>query len=518
VSSGGKSAVLSALTIALGGKTASTGRGAGLKGFIREGQHAAEVTVGIRNRGDEAYKPNEYGDVIYVTRTFTAEGASQYRLQNSQRKVISRTRGELTDICDHMNLQVDNPFTVLTQDAARHFLSSSRPRDKYEFFMRGTLLTQLAAEYDLIEEKIAHAMRFAEGGSEILRELQYKRDAAVARHETAQRARGMEHEQNALNAELAWAHVAAKHADHTELAKKFSAARARMRKLDTTLGEFQATHDHMEAMLRAAELELPEENDRKALEGEKATIGKQIKGISVELREFANDQKQMNRDVQGHNKRIEELQVKIDAEQKKLARDHRKVLGAIQARADVTKASLDKVIGLHEKITTTLADQERARDAADVKAKESHEAAASARQTMKDLDESINRCTSQQANGLAVYGNNIKTVIQAIRDEQWAGKSAPIGPLGLFVELRDKQWAHVLRTYLGKTMMSFAVSDVRDRAKLKKILNDTGKSVISKCSVLPALTEHGLAVAKHLSSLLPSTSLIIAKENLKKAF
>ena len=35
---GGKSAVLSAITIALGGKTASTGRGTGLKSFIQEGQ------------------------------------------------------------------------------------------------------------------------------------------------------------------------------------------------------------------------------------------------------------------------------------------------------------------------------------------------------------------------------------------------------------------------------------------------------------------------------------------------
>jgi hypothetical protein len=38
VSIGGKSAVLSAITLALGGKTASTGRGTGIKSFIREGQ------------------------------------------------------------------------------------------------------------------------------------------------------------------------------------------------------------------------------------------------------------------------------------------------------------------------------------------------------------------------------------------------------------------------------------------------------------------------------------------------
>jgi hypothetical protein len=35
---GGKSAVLTAITVALGGKATSTGRGNGLKAFIREGQ------------------------------------------------------------------------------------------------------------------------------------------------------------------------------------------------------------------------------------------------------------------------------------------------------------------------------------------------------------------------------------------------------------------------------------------------------------------------------------------------
>lgn len=36
--SGGKSAVLSAITVALGGKAQSTGRGNGLRSFIREGE------------------------------------------------------------------------------------------------------------------------------------------------------------------------------------------------------------------------------------------------------------------------------------------------------------------------------------------------------------------------------------------------------------------------------------------------------------------------------------------------
>jgi len=47
-------------------------------------------------------------------------------------KPISTKREDLNAICDHMNIQVDNPMNVLTQDAARQFLSASHPHDKYK--------------------------------------------------------------------------------------------------------------------------------------------------------------------------------------------------------------------------------------------------------------------------------------------------------------------------------------------------------------------------------------------------
>lgn len=63
--------------------------------------------------------------------------------------LISNKRDEVAAICDHMNIQVDNPMNVLTQgkilairsvagyslvfiDAARQFLNASHPSDKYK--------------------------------------------------------------------------------------------------------------------------------------------------------------------------------------------------------------------------------------------------------------------------------------------------------------------------------------------------------------------------------------------------
>ena len=128
---GGKSAVLSAITVALGGKANSTGRASGLKSFIREGQSyvilwifrssltfcrsVAEVTIQIKNQGEEAYKPNEYGKSIVITRKFTKDGSSSWKIKSKDGKVISTKKEDLAAICDHMNIQVDNPMNVLTQ-------------------------------------------------------------------------------------------------------------------------------------------------------------------------------------------------------------------------------------------------------------------------------------------------------------------------------------------------------------------------------------------------------------------
>jgi chromosome segregation ATPase len=133
---GGKSAVLSAITVALGGKSASTGRGSGLKSFIKEGEKyvlsllrlqfivnlghsAAEVTITLKNQGEEAFKPKEYGKSIMITRRFTKEGSSTWKIRNAAGHPISSKREELAAICDHMNIQVDNPMNVLTQGRSR---------------------------------------------------------------------------------------------------------------------------------------------------------------------------------------------------------------------------------------------------------------------------------------------------------------------------------------------------------------------------------------------------------------
>lgn len=77
------------------------------------------MTITIKNQGEEAYKPKEYGKSILITRRFSKEGSSTWKIQSKDGKTISTKKDELAAICDHMNIQVDNPMNVLTQGGLR---------------------------------------------------------------------------------------------------------------------------------------------------------------------------------------------------------------------------------------------------------------------------------------------------------------------------------------------------------------------------------------------------------------
>ena len=74
-----------------------------------------EVSITLKNEGDEAYRHDVYGDSIIVTRRFKRDGTGSYKIKSKNGKVISTKKEELIAICDHMNIQVDNPMTILNQ-------------------------------------------------------------------------------------------------------------------------------------------------------------------------------------------------------------------------------------------------------------------------------------------------------------------------------------------------------------------------------------------------------------------
>jgi hypothetical protein len=89
----------------------------------------AEVAITLKNEGLDAYRPDIYGNAIRIARRFTDKGkfpcqnwgpylianvgSSSYTIKGAKdkfKKTISSKKEELTNITDHMNLQVRPPL------------------------------------------------------------------------------------------------------------------------------------------------------------------------------------------------------------------------------------------------------------------------------------------------------------------------------------------------------------------------------------------------------------------------
>lgn len=60
---------------------------------------------------------------------------------------MSTKRSDLDEMLRAMNIQIDNPICILNQDISRTFLVSSKPEEKYELFMKATLLDVIGKNY-----------------------------------------------------------------------------------------------------------------------------------------------------------------------------------------------------------------------------------------------------------------------------------------------------------------------------------------------------------------------------------
>ena len=151
----GKSAIATALMIALGCRTVNTGRGSNLGSLVREGATSpAIIQVCMHNAGADAYEPEIFGKKIIIERQIrkTPSGCtSPYRILNGETMVeITKERKVLDRILSLFNIFIQNPCCVLTQEESKKFIQGTKEQ-KYEFFMKAT---GLQAMYDDLMQAI----------------------------------------------------------------------------------------------------------------------------------------------------------------------------------------------------------------------------------------------------------------------------------------------------------------------------------------------------------------------------
>jgi chromosome segregation ATPase len=248
----------------LGGKASATNRGQNLKAFIKEGRDQCNISVKIKNQGSAAYRPDTYGKSIIVERHFNRAGTSGFKLRDMNGKVVSTKRQDLEDIIDAFALQIDNPMNVLTQDMARQFLNDSTPKDKYKFFLKGTQLETLQADYRLIMTELEEMESKSQTVKTDVESLKKRFETARDKAKAAENLETMKVRERTLAHQAAWSRV-------EEEEEGLNKIDGEIERIDRMIDDRNATADEQSAAYENANQAYSDQNQNK--EDKEAELG-----------------------------------------------------------------------------------------------------------------------------------------------------------------------------------------------------------------------------------------------------
>lgn len=472
----GKSALLTAIIICLGGKASTTSRGNSLKKFIREGCDRARIICTIKNEGEDAYMHDEFGDRIIVERHFSQSGTSGFSIKTASGRIYSNKRGELDPILDHCNLQMDNPLNVLTQDAAREFLHKSSPADKYKFFLKGVQLEQLDQDYRLIDEQLFNIHPRLERKREDVTALEQDMERKVQQRELARKRDGMRQKARDIRKQIVWIQVQTQEEIVKDYDNNIEETRSTIAGLEADVEQKEAEHQRLVEASTATEQALSEAiAARDRGNEEKGELRVLLDEAKKEVQAAHTEQRAVKDALDAAKRAVQKKQQEIVTEQRHLdevngdgpAQRQRELADAREA---VEHAKRDYETHKNQKDTLDR-DASQKKSIIAVKQAEKEKAEENVADTREKLQQ-LRHTESQSWNAFPPGTEQLVKLIE--KDNRFQHK--PIGPVGKHVRLLEAEWSGIVERVFGKSLNAFIVfnqhdhnilNELKDRARCK---------------------------------------------------
>ncbi|XP_072266188.1 structural maintenance of chromosomes protein 6 [Pyxicephalus adspersus] len=435
----GKSAVLTALIVGLGGKAATTNRGSSIKGFVKEGQTSADVSITLRNRGPDAFKPEVYGDAIVIRQHLTVDGGRTYKMKSKTGTIVSSRKEELVSILDHFNIQVDNPVSVLTQEMSKLFLQSKNESDKYKFFMKATQLEQMKDDYSYIMETKSRTDTQITFGEEKLQEL--KRDCVVKedRFKNLASLSEMNEKLEDLKRNMAWA----------------------MEKVNRSDDEFRAIQEKLEEISQDAQILKPQcialkddvQQRKKAYHESEGPSRQGFYNQPIRLHTATPEEAHVGQNVADNASEEEKMERLRQIDQ------HKHRMKELQDQ-DVTTTEqigqFQQAIYRGKEERSKLLNEER-----DLKYR------------IERLKRQITEFQDSKTDRLKRFGPNMPSLLAAIDEACRLGRfrKKPIGPLGSCIRLKDPQLDLAVESCLKALLLAFCCDNHQDERTLQNLMS-----------------------------------------------
>ncbi|KAJ9546237.1 hypothetical protein OSB04_025944 [Centaurea solstitialis] len=472
----GKSAILTALCIAFGCRAKSTDRATTLKEFIKTGCSYALVHLEIKNQGEDAFKHDTYGDVIILERRIT-DSSSTSVLKDHQGKKVAIRREDIRELVEHFNIDVENPCVVMSQDKSREFLHSGNDKDKFKFFFKATLLSQvddlLKSVKDNLDKANGEVLELERSIAPVVKEL----------NELQGKIKSMEHieeisqQVQLLTKKCAWSFV-------YDIDNKMQVETAKIRKLEERIPQCQARIDQEIAKVAELQDRLSKKKAQSAVMMESTSKARKRKieleqKLSLATKERIELEQEYGR--RGNNivkmaKRIKLLEQQISDVNEQHMKDTQaeefqmeKKLKELQDEIDVADSEFQRLKKIEDDLSESLGI---ARDELNAIKSEIDDYA-------KKIDYSQRRIRElrlNQTNKVTAFGGyKVSNLLQAIERNHHKFRKPPIGPIGAHVALiHGAKWAIAVENAIGKLLNAFIVTNHKDSLVLRSCAREAG--------------------------------------------
>ncbi|XP_008551546.1 structural maintenance of chromosomes protein 6 [Microplitis demolitor] len=467
----GKSAIITAIAVVFGARANITKRGDSLKALIKDNCEAASIEIVISNVGALAYKPELYGNTIKITRTFGR--TSQYKLSNSHGKLISSKKRDLDSLATCMNIQIDNPISVLNQYQSATFLKDSNDSNRYELFMKATQLSTINDNYKSALIESQETTRILENTSKQMHQEKKEIEHLENNLRKLLSLDNIRAEYEAVQLELKWADAIAEE-------EALVLREGLVVKYENKVQQFENTHQDSgnkiqeinnnleELNNKVKDIEAEAQSAREAYATAKVNYAAKKETVSNKDREIKNCLKQIQKhkaDIVTYTNEIERLEGGSGQAEQKRNNQKNKVeklkdkLAEIEALLNTNKTELS-----HLETTKMQYEQEE-------------------RMIKMDADKKTSECNRiigqlrnfEKSGGgnNSIYGRNIPRLKRRIDEEYNRGRfnKKPIGPIGEFIKLKDQSWIPAVENYLGH-LSSFCVDNGQDSKTLGNIMRE----------------------------------------------
>ncbi|NWV42847.1 SMC6 protein, partial [Grantiella picta] len=470
----GKSSVLTALIVGLGGKATATNRGSSLKTFIQKGETSADISITLRNQGGEAFKPELYGTSITVNQHINQDGSRTYKLKSKSGTIISSKKEELISILDHFNIQVvDNPVSVLTQEMSKQFLQTKNEGDKYKFFMKATQLEQMKEDYSFIGKTKKNTLVQIEQGEERLEELKQLYLERKEIFKSIAFVNDMKKHLKDLKHQMAWAvvsemekgielheEVVKAEEGNTELLQKVEECQVKVNEAEK---KYKAIQDKLITVSEEAQALHPQCITLKA---EVQAKRKAVNETEIVYNRSKTDLKRLGKDNEQLCKRIEELKSCANqvSEPEKLERQRRIAYLREQLKAFQDEEMMigQQVDQFQQAISKCREEHSRIRrENSDVV-----EELEAKQKQLRDLKDS-------KTNTLKRFGPNTPALLEAIEIAYRQGRfrKKPLGPLGALIHPKDPELILAIESCLKGLLQAFCCDNHSDEKILQSLMS-----------------------------------------------